>query len=517
MSDHEFEKQVQQKMDELKFRPTDAVWAGVEKNIRRDKRRRRALIWFPLTFLLLATGGYVLYTGAADGTVVASQHKQATGNNSEEKRASVEKQQTEQSQSKEGSSVDKHQSIVTNDQNTTLHKEQDVKNAQQHIMKEQPQRVRHDVAAAQGNKQIAVNKPQGNIRNNKLSPESIVTIPVEKEEAIDQNSIKEKPAQLAIESIKEEKQQTEETVVMQEEPAAREPGQAVDSVNEAANTVALNEKVREAVKTDSTDELAKDKPPALVTPEKNSKWQWGIHAGVGISNVAEGGLANLLQKARVEDLSYAGRPQLNGLNYSININPPPVLHQSSIDAGPAFSVGGFVQRTLSKRLSLSAGLQYSYFGLRTSVGDLVKNSFTVNFGALDSRVVESYYSGGQLSAYTNNYHFIELPVLLHWQLNRSSRLPIVFDGGITLSRLVSTNALHYDGSSGVYYEDNSLYNKMQLGLTTGLNVGFFQRSKTPVYIGPDIHYFMTGLVKKKVSNGQYLWSTGISVKMLLKK
>ena len=62
MSDHEFEKQVHQKMEELRLRPSDTVWMEVEKNIRQDKRRRRFLwLWLPMLLICLTAGGYILY------------------------------------------------------------------------------------------------------------------------------------------------------------------------------------------------------------------------------------------------------------------------------------------------------------------------------------------------------------------------------------------------------------------------------------------------------------------------
>ena len=44
MPENDFEKQVQQKMDELQFVPSDAVWHEVEKQI--DGRKKRRLYFY---------------------------------------------------------------------------------------------------------------------------------------------------------------------------------------------------------------------------------------------------------------------------------------------------------------------------------------------------------------------------------------------------------------------------------------------------------------------------------------
>ena len=62
MQENEFEKRVQQKMDELKIAPSDAVWQKIEPQIRKEKRRRWLLIFLPVMFIGLLYGGYVLLT-----------------------------------------------------------------------------------------------------------------------------------------------------------------------------------------------------------------------------------------------------------------------------------------------------------------------------------------------------------------------------------------------------------------------------------------------------------------------
>ena len=58
MPDNPFENKAKQKLDELKFTPSDAVWQKVEGRIKKDKDRRRLLVWLPLFCLLLCAGGW---------------------------------------------------------------------------------------------------------------------------------------------------------------------------------------------------------------------------------------------------------------------------------------------------------------------------------------------------------------------------------------------------------------------------------------------------------------------------
>ena len=65
MPENEFEKKVQQRMEELRFIPSDEVWKEVEYCIRKEKKKRRFIFWLPLLFLLLG-GGLVTAIWVAD-------------------------------------------------------------------------------------------------------------------------------------------------------------------------------------------------------------------------------------------------------------------------------------------------------------------------------------------------------------------------------------------------------------------------------------------------------------------
>ncbi len=60
MQKSEFEKQVKQKMDELKIHPSESVWKNIELSISEDKRRKSVWISFVLLICLLG-GGYFFW------------------------------------------------------------------------------------------------------------------------------------------------------------------------------------------------------------------------------------------------------------------------------------------------------------------------------------------------------------------------------------------------------------------------------------------------------------------------
>jgi len=279
-----------------------------------------------------------------------------------------------------------------------------------------------------------------------------------------------------------------------------------------------------------------------------SLWHWGVKADAGYSRISVSKLFQLkgllgTDKSYAEDLaarSYSSPAPPGAGNQFLNVqaSTSPVKVASAIQPDFSASVGVFIQRTLSPRLKVSVGLEYSYMSVNTNVGKAFDSPITVNIGTNSLKVVNRFYeSPGYIDTVRGSYasiqnqgagkvyysqkqryrfHYIEMPVMLNWQINKGKRLPpLVFEGGVSIGRMFSADALHYEGVKGVYYEDNSLFNKTQFNFVTGLSIGLFQKSKHPVWIGPDLRYSLNGLVKKDVSAGQYVWSTGISFKMLL--
>ncbi len=60
MEQNNFEKTVQQKMDELKIPPSDLVWTNIEKKISKKKKNKR---WYHFIFLFLPVDSFAQDTG----------------------------------------------------------------------------------------------------------------------------------------------------------------------------------------------------------------------------------------------------------------------------------------------------------------------------------------------------------------------------------------------------------------------------------------------------------------------
>lgn len=522
MSDHDFEKQVKIRLEQLKLRPSDAVWTEVEKNIRRDKHRRRMILWLPIALLMLGAGGYFAMNQTArpapqELVKQAIPSSSATPNNKLSTKASTQTQATTDSTINEQTLANKSTTGETSAATAPA-----------------PAHTSQAEANHQPTAQVTTSpspKSKRFITENSAPAPKLAKQPIKRPKKNNQRPsaallvVKDKPATPVQEPVVDKDLNTE-TIVSNDTKQLVEDSAAVATSFAAADSSLTMAMPVDSVAKDSTQTVAAT--PNIPAPETivkadqpkkktgSSKWKFGVQAEGGYSGVTGDGLFGFLQSGNssVADLA---SPQFNNAATMAPQFPRPVNKASSLTMGPAYSFGGFARRTLSKRLSLSVGLQYTYLSARQVVGSKVNNNRTVNRAPSTSQLVTEYYDANNTQDYTNRYHFIELPVTLHTQLNKGKRLPITWDAGFSVSKLLNTNALHYDGLGGVYYKDNALFNKVQWVASTGFNVQLFSQSTHPISVGPVMRYNISPLLKKDYSTGQHLWSVGLRATVLLKK
>ncbi|HYE56157.1 MAG TPA: hypothetical protein VD996_15015 [Chitinophagaceae bacterium] len=450
MHEREFEKNVQQKMQELRFKPGADVWARVEADIRKKRRRRPVALWLLLA-ALLAGGGTWVFMSSSEGDT--QQHiVQKTPVVQETGKPQVRK--AEKATSSKNTSVE---DAIT-------------------------QPVTQSVTAPKTKKQTTSRKlytQQNNTSettrsNNKHTQNQ--TRDVVKQETGNQET-------------ETHKTETQKTVNQ-------------DSNTQGTELPLKDTPAEQAVEAPVKDSAAK---PAAATPvtakslKKTSKpsWQWGVTAGAGISDLGN----DLFKRTTVADFAYAAPSAL----------PYTVRRPSEVRTGMSMYVGGYVSKGISKKLRIKLGVQYENYSNNIKVGSYIDSARLVNQGANGFNVVRDFYDAGRNNKYSNKYHFISVPASLQWQLNRNQQHGIVWENGIAFSQLLGSNALHYDGVSGSYYKDDNAITKTQWMLSSSLMYSVRTKNKLQVYIGPQIQYGLSNLVKNDAGDNKHIRYAGVKL------
>jgi hypothetical protein len=248
------------------------------------------------------------------------------------------------------------------------------------------------------------------------------------------------------------------------------------------------------VSTKSADSAAESKK---TTAKKKTKpvWTFGFTGNLGASGISQ----------PFETQSYVlygpSTSSRGGGSTSYAVQPP------APTVGFSFSAGAFVQRALSARISISAGLNYHYFSAKTKIGNMISNSgSTYNSTLTYSSPV--YYTNTGSHSHANQFHFIELPVLADFTLNKSKKNPLVWEAGFSFSYMVSSDYLFFDPYAKVYYKNEGVLNKDQWNLSTALMIGW-NMQKSRFLMGPQVQYGINGLLNVSQAYSQYLYSFGL--------
>ncbi|HRE51575.1 MAG TPA: porin family protein [Flavitalea sp.] len=518
MSDNKFEKQVQQKMDELKITPSGGTWEKIEAGIR-SQRRRRFPIWLPALLLLAVGGSYFVYqaldnrSGPLNGSAVdlpstagdiSDAVKESTGSVLEPAAGNDQAVALGDADNKEALIGDNLSVPGTKTMHAAERKGSDVR------------------------EQAPVKKPSTDLFRSRRSEPS------------GQENNKADKVRRPIEDRDEQDPFNKATPL---QPALDDTGNAGKGLSEE-NIAGIKENDKEAGEEEKIDAAAplkegftlpsanevdlaesdeKQMPSPMVNKNKRAggNWQWGVSANAGMAFVSEGAGLHFDQVV-VEDISMSAPPMMGP---SFAPSPPSAIpgpsftpsDPAAIRPGFAFTAGLVVKRKLSDKIFVSGGLSYAQYNTRARVGERVERSQIVNSGVMGYQNVGSYFLNARTHNYSNRYHFAELPLALHVKLNRSEKTPFYVNAGGYLGKLISSNNLHFDGTNAVYYKDESFLNKTQAGASAGFSVVAFNQRAASLWIGPSLRYSFSPLLKKSVSGSKRLVMPSLDIRLFFNK
>jgi len=465
MHDPKFEKEVQQKLEELSFSPSDAVWTRVEQAVNGKKRRRVPVFWLFLLPALLMTGAGVIYfsrTSKLPATSPTATPPASSSNVSSLPAAAP------------AVSARINPARSTSNQGTTSTQGSTFTQAYTHRASSIPSsgvagiRLSHARRAAPS--ATSGGTPAGESTGEDVMTGHSVAGPVTSAAAT-----KAVAGRISLPGLNTFDRHFSA-------PAARSLPSAGKAFTAASAPVRLKPKY---------------------------SWEAGFAGGIGLSSQNK----TLFQQP----------PAVASLDLRANAAPisgQPKSYTSHVQPGLSYWAGIVVQRPLRKNLALSLGLDLHYYSSKIQIGQRVDNFPSANYSAQSlftapSQVAAAaypYYSVGDNDVFINRYYYLELPASVVWQFNHSRSLPLFWEGGFSLSYLVSSNALYFNSKSGVFYKDGSVTNKTQFNLATALLVGLPIRG-IRLQAGPQVQYGLTSL-QKQGSGTQHLFYGGLRLVLL---
>jgi hypothetical protein len=182
----------------------------------------------------------------------------------------------------------------------------------------------------------------------------------------------------------------------------------------------------------------------------------------------------------------------------------------------SYWAGIYGEKQLSARWSVDIGLNLHYYSVRfqtnTPVNVYAPTSASLFASSTLTYTLNSANANSGLQTYYNRYYFLEVPLTVQWELNHSRSLPLFWRGGVVFSYLMSSNGLYYDNSSGTYKSDNGVVRRVQPGVNSGLMVGLPVRG-VQIQAGPEVQYALTSMLTTG-SGGGHMFYGGMRVALM---
>ena len=447
MQENEFEKQVQQKMGELKLVPSDAVWQKIEPQIKKEKRRRWILLVLPLlvaalygTYKLTEQPGeqekhlQTITTGEKNNTGKASPPVVDTIKNiTTAKVPAITIDRKSNSPDTKNSQVQGLGPVIRKPLISQKIRSSLTGNG------DQPTDLAADNQYKNGKRTIRENE-KINININQPAQEKLVNT-----------------------------ESNRENIITQENASPKEKTLAIKDSTEKSASKTINETIATPI------EMAK-------RSNRKYPWNFGISFAAGASGVnGVGGIANALLGNEDKSVSYASSASLPPASQISYIRSP-------IRPSVALIAGASAEKQLSRRIIFTTGFNYKLFTTKNNVG---RDSLAF------------YYSDSDVSEHHNLFHYLELPAGIKWQLTTGKQIPLFWNVGTSVSVLAGSNALQYNNSTHLYYHDNSLLNKIQLGISTGLELALISKQRSTLLLGPVFNYSISKIAVEGYNNHHF--------------
>lgn len=486
MQENEFEKKLQQQMDELQLRPAEELWPRIQVAVAKQNGRKKRLLFF----MLFCAASLIAFF-ITDSSVFFNNNNRQAG--------------TAEKNSKEN--IVAASPVLTNNSPQVIvdsNLQEPAQAASDRLdvsaVKKLPSSIISPVDNKSRQAALAGNKNERSPKRS--SAASDITVNNNDKVA---NSNYKKIRRNRAASVRttvtnnqpDELQNAAETVtVVQQKPTATTAVPSVATNNEQVKEAAADTKKEAPVTAVSVPE--KNEVSEVPQSDKNKTAQSKVKrsalsgAGVwGLSIALSGGIASAGNNYNNSNKSLASVTN-NGNPGTVTGSPGGIVeYPSPTKPGGSLGIAIKLYRTLSTKSKIITGLQYRLLTTSVKTGNISDSG-----AAAPTRDV---YVSGTLNQYRNYHHFISVPVSFSTNIFSIGGNDITLDAGMDFSRLISTNSLQFNLARPAYYKDNMLFNKTIVGLSAAAAINIASKKRSLFSIGPEFYYSLTPLA----SSGMY--------------
>ena len=501
MPENEFEKKVSSEMQSLKFKPSEKVWLQVEERIRKKKKRRVFLIIFLLAGIGLL--GYWQWNNLFEGNendVTKNEHPVKENNPTDKGTAIQEKSITTPEEKNKIIETTTSEKKNNDEKRAPFHEKRDQVETSKNISGTTPsgkrikqtERYKTTPGIRQENKIDKVGQANKKIDAEVLANEPIIAKPITPDVAGKDLPVRD--------TINENKQLPDANGEAKNTKSGAEENK-IDTISK----IGAEEKEKKINKPDSSKiQPIKDSAAVVKKDNPSKKWKWGLEFTPGISSLNESIFSFDMMKSAADVFANPS----TGAGVPIPLSPP-----SDSRTGFAFQMGAFAQKNMTPRSSFSVGLRYGYYSEHIRVG---RDTLIVSPNQFLSYARDNFYQASNSSNNkTNSYHFIEIPIHYHLQLNKNKQKPFSWDAGFSIGRLVATDAVMYDTAfRGIYYKQTNLLNKTQFSLATAFSFTIINNKSIQWRMGPAVDIHLNSLLNSPFEDKKYLFFAGLRSRIL---
>ncbi len=459
MPENEFEKQVKQLMEELRFSPSAPVWEKIKKSI--GEKKRRILPIFFLFIVAAILGGYFFYND------INFQKQNANKTSATINKTPVTKNLPDNTNTEKNN----NSTVETKPQQQSIPKKIKSKKSVLVIkhFKENEIVLNHHLTDKKDIVEV--------VTNNSDSKNSAGIVSSTKTNGVSNNNI-------TVQQQTDSKHSFSDTSIL-----IKNNTLLINDTNRVKNNAdTLIKTINEVVK-NNTSADKKNKDSKI---KKTGKWQWGISVMYGRSNITDNFINGNREKSSQPSLTNPGGFNANALSDPYYTND-------------AYNFGVTLQRQISKHNFITSGLNFVHLSSKSNAGRSLDSVLIVVAADFQTgNYASSFYRIGSAKTYINNFNFIELPITFQSNLFHVKNFAVLYDAGVSVMQMVSSKSLLYNNTSNSFYANDDLLRRTQFQLTGGLNLQLSTKNSGRFLLGPHLSYSLSSYQKNSGNNLHFI-------------